>query len=136
MGYSSAMNELIHEMLQYNPKRRITAERLKSTCLKNLKMEQEDIYQSIDPLMDTIVIPESDQRWINLVPLPPKSKKEIIPQERKDSKEKSGEVLSNRSNNFSALENKSVLIIPKRKNSVDRFGRVRLPSIQRKNSCN
>lgn len=75
-GYSSALNELIHEMLQYYPKRRISAERLKLTCQKNLKLEVEDLLVPLDPLINTIVIPESDQRWVNLVPLPPKIKKE------------------------------------------------------------
>lgn len=75
-GYSSVLNELIHEMLQYNPKRRITADRVRTTCLKNLKIEQEEVYQPLDPLMETIIIPESEQRWINLVPLPPKVRKE------------------------------------------------------------
>ena len=74
-GYSAPLNELIHEMLQYNPKKRITADRIKTACHKNLKIEQEDILQPLDPLMETIVIPESEQRWINLVPLPPKAKK-------------------------------------------------------------
>ena len=74
-GYSAALNEIIHEMLQYNPKRRITADRARMNCLKNLKIEQEDVLLPLDPLMETIVIPESEQRWINLVPLPPKIKK-------------------------------------------------------------
>ena len=75
-GYSAALNELIHEMLQYNPKKRINADRVRNTCLKNLKLEQEDVLQPLDPLMDTIVLPEcGEQRWINLVPLPPKMKK-------------------------------------------------------------
>jgi serine/threonine protein kinase len=76
MGYSAALNELIHEMLQYYPKRRISADRVKATCLKNLKLENEDVLLPLDPLIDTIVIPESEQRWVNLVPLPPKIKKE------------------------------------------------------------
>lgn len=69
------MNELIHEMLQYNPKKRITADRVRQACLKNLKIDHEDNLQIMDPLMDTIILPESEQRWINLVPLPPKVKK-------------------------------------------------------------
>lgn len=64
-------------MLQYFPKRRISAEKVRLTCLKNLKIEQEDILQPLDPLMETIVIPETpEQRWINLVPLPPKVRRE------------------------------------------------------------
>jgi len=74
-GYTYSLNELIHEMLQYNPKKRITADRVRQACLKNLKIDHEDNLQIMDPLMDTIVIPESEQRWINLVPLPPKVKK-------------------------------------------------------------
>lgn len=76
MGYSAALNELIHEMLQYYPKRRISADKVRLTCLKNLKLETEEMYLPLDPLIDTIVIPESEQRWVNLVPLPPKIKKE------------------------------------------------------------
>jgi hypothetical protein len=121
-------------MLQYNSKRRIPADRLKATCLKNLKLEVEETFVPLDPMMETIVIPESDQRWINLVPLPPKVKKENSASERRDSKEKSNaEVLANRSNIFSSLENRSVLI-PKSRNSQEKPVRVRLPSIQRKNS--
>ena len=56
-GYSAALNELIHEMLQYNPKKRINADRVRNTCLKNLKLEQEDVLQPLDPLMDTIILP-------------------------------------------------------------------------------
>jgi hypothetical protein len=63
-------------MLQYFPKRRASADRVKTVCLKALKMEQEENIVPLDPLMETIVIPESEQRWINLVPLPPKIKKE------------------------------------------------------------
>lgn len=74
-GYTYALNEIIHEMLQYNPKKRVSADRVRMTCLKNLKLEHEDNLQPLDPLMNTIVIPESEQRWINLVPLPPKIKK-------------------------------------------------------------
>ncbi len=136
-GYSSQLNEIIHEMLQYNPKRRISAEKVRTNCLKNLKIEQEDVLQPLDPLMETIVLPESgEQRWINLVPLPPKVRRESYC-ERRDSKEKSsGDVLiGNRSNIFSSLENRSVLI-PKRKDSQERLVRVRLPSIQRKGSFN
>lgn len=135
-GYSSALNELIHEMLQYFPKRRVSAERVKAICLKALKMEQEEQLTPLDPLMQTIVIPESEQRWVNLVPLPPKAKKEQTTLERKESREKSGaEVPSNRSNIFSAPENKS-LLIPKSKNSQEKLMRVRLPSVTRKNSIN
>lgn len=43
--------------------------------------------------------------------------------------------MGNRSNIFSSLENRSVLV-PKRKNSQERLARVRLPSIQRKGSFN
>jgi NIMA (never in mitosis gene a)-related kinase 1/4/5 len=57
MGYSAALNELIHEMLQYYPKRRVSAERIKATCLRNLKLENEDVLVPLDPLIDTIVIP-------------------------------------------------------------------------------
>lgn len=66
----------------------------------------------LDPLIDTIVIPESEQRWVNLVPLPPKIKKEAsVAEPRKESKEKSsGEILTNRSNIFMSNENKSLLI--------------------------
>ena len=39
VGYSAALNELIHEMLQYNPKRRISADKVRMICLKNLKRE-------------------------------------------------------------------------------------------------
>ena len=82
------------------------------------------------------MIPESEQRWVNLVPLPPKVKKEVsIVEPRRESKEKSsGDVLSNRSNIFSSLENRS-LLIPKNR-SIEKGGRIRLPSIQRKNSSN
>ena len=71
------------------------------------------------------------------MPLPPKVKKEPSNVERKDSKEKSsGDVLTNKSNIFSSLENKSSLLPRSRKNSQDKLSRVRLPSIGRKNSCN
>ena len=50
-------------------------------------MEQRDNLTPLDPLMETIVIPESEQRWINLVPLPPKAKKEPSMLQRKESKE-------------------------------------------------
>ena len=56
-------------------------------CLRALKMEQRDNLTPLDPLMETIVIPESEQRWINLVPLPPKAKKEPSMLQRKESKE-------------------------------------------------
>jgi hypothetical protein len=50
-GYSNTLNELVHEMLQYFPKRRITAERIKAICLKALKIEQEDTLVPLDPLI-------------------------------------------------------------------------------------
>jgi hypothetical protein len=47
--------------------------------------------------MDTIILPEcGEQRWINLVPLPPKAKREPQ-QDRNNSREKeksSGDVLN------------------------------------------
>jgi hypothetical protein len=74
-------------MLQYNASRRINADRVRAACLKNLKLEQEDILQPLDPMMDTIVLPENgEQRWINLVPLPPKVKKEQSIIERRNSR--------------------------------------------------
>lgn len=59
MGYSGALNELIHEMLQYYPKRRISADKVRLTCLRNLKLDTEEMFLPLDPLIDTIVIPES-----------------------------------------------------------------------------
>ena len=38
--YGSALNEIIHEMLQFNPKKRISGEKVKQHCLKQLKMDQ------------------------------------------------------------------------------------------------
>ena len=73
-------------MLQMNPVKRLSADRVRSTCMKNLKIDIEEILQPLDPLMNTIFIPETEQRWINLVPLPPKMKKDSSNIERKDSK--------------------------------------------------
>jgi hypothetical protein len=38
-------------MLQYNPKKRVTADKVRTTCLKNLKIEQEEVLLPLDPLM-------------------------------------------------------------------------------------
>jgi len=62
-------------MLQFNPKKRLSADKVKTICLKNLKIDLEETFVPLDPMMDTIIIPDTDQRWINLVPLPPKLKK-------------------------------------------------------------
>jgi serine/threonine protein kinase len=40
-NYSCALNELIFEMLQTNPKKRISAEKIKVICLKHLKVSFE-----------------------------------------------------------------------------------------------
>ena len=139
--FSPDLNELVHEMLHFSPKRRVSAERVRQTCLKHLKIDSEDSINLLDPLINTIVIPESEQRWVNLVPLPPKGKKEgggsTI--ERRDSREKhmdkQPDMLPNRSNIFVSLENKSILVPKARNNSQEKGSRaVRLPSIHRKGS--
>jgi hypothetical protein len=84
--YSAALNELIFEMLQINPKKRISADKIKATCLKYLKVEFEESHPVNDQLIQTIVIPESEERWVNLVPLPPKAVKKSPANERRDSK--------------------------------------------------
>jgi hypothetical protein len=41
-GYSQQLNELIHEMLQVNPKRRISAEKIFQYCQKQGKIVKEE----------------------------------------------------------------------------------------------
>lgn len=55
--YSAALNEIIYEMLQNNPKKRTSAQKIKLVCLKNLKISSQENIIQIDPLIQTIVIP-------------------------------------------------------------------------------
>ena len=62
-------------MLQVNPKRRISAEKIFQFCQQQGKFTKEEEAQTYaENMLNTILLPETeaDQRWINLVPLPPK----------------------------------------------------------------
>jgi hypothetical protein len=53
-------------------------------------------------MLDTIVFPETEQRWVNLVPLPPKMiKRESGDSLKKDTSREKKEFGLNRSNIFS-----------------------------------
>ena len=73
-SYSYGLEDVINRLLEKDPSKRISAEELVGICQKfGKKREEHASFESCkEILMDTIQFPEGDQKWVNLVPLPPK----------------------------------------------------------------
>lgn len=56
-GYSTELILIIYEMLQVNPKKRTSADKIKAACIHNLKLKPEENAIIVDPLLDTIILP-------------------------------------------------------------------------------
>ena len=65
-SYSTDLQEIVERMLEIDPAKRVSAESILQVCRKNLKMDTErKVTESV--LMRTIVVPETNERWVNLV---------------------------------------------------------------------
>lgn len=57
--YSSSLNEVVQRMLEIDPKKRITADKIIEMCRKNLNISSERKIKEADVLMQTIIVPET-----------------------------------------------------------------------------
>lgn len=58
--YSTALNQVVQSMLEIDPKKRITADKIIQACKKYLNINSEKTTKENDVLMQTIVVPETN----------------------------------------------------------------------------
>jgi serine/threonine protein kinase len=107
--YSTELHEVVEKMLEIDPKKRITAVAIIQICLKNLKIDTER-KGTESVLMKTIVVPETKERWVNLIHFVQRKDKRSI------SSRKSTEIYSRKSDLPVEMppleEDKNLLMVP------------------------